>query len=581
MMSCSALVLMAVVAGAGPSGIAESKHNLSVSGPGRIKSTQETEICIFCHGTHKAAGDALDNRPQSQAVYRGYTSSTLRAANVRGPTGSSRVCLSCHDGTVALAQAVGSSRPRSLSMLDADGAGRLPAGPSNLGTDFSSTHPFSVKPPEHPEYRAPPAGDAVRLDADGQVQCVSCHDPHREDADPVQRKFLVKDNRGSSLCLSCHSVEGWSSNPSAHQSSFATFDAERGATAGYTTVADNGCQACHDSHGAREPKRLTKADDDRLCMICHGGRVARLDLSVDLRKPQTHLVGPAGESGHDASEGPDSAQFPLPETRSTQRRHATCVDCHNPHQAFHHDAERPLAKGALAGVWGVDKNGQRVAEVRYEYEVCFKCHADSANKPQSLGPRPPETLRRALQDANLRDQFAASAASFHPVVSAGRNPSVPSLKAPWTTSSQVYCSDCHASDSGAGAGGFGPRGPHGSVYPHLLERNLSTADMTVESPQAYALCYKCHDREVLLSRRSSFPPHARHLGDGTPCTACHAAHGVSALQGNPVNNAHLIDFDTAIVRGLESGPASYTSRGPRSGSCTVSCHNVSHRNTGY
>ena len=36
---------------------------------------------------------------------------------------------------------------------------------------------------------------------------------------------------------------------------------------------------------------------------------------------------------------------------------------------------------------------------------------------------------------------------------------------------QIFCTDCHASDDNREFGGTGPNGPHGSIYPHILERN--------------------------------------------------------------------------------------------------------------
>ena len=35
-------------------GIVNTKHNLSVSGPGPIKSLSTTEVCAFCHTPHHA-----------------------------------------------------------------------------------------------------------------------------------------------------------------------------------------------------------------------------------------------------------------------------------------------------------------------------------------------------------------------------------------------------------------------------------------------------------------------------------------------------------------------------------------------
>lgn len=36
-------------------GIANSMHNLSVSGPGTVKASSESQICIFCHVGHNGS----------------------------------------------------------------------------------------------------------------------------------------------------------------------------------------------------------------------------------------------------------------------------------------------------------------------------------------------------------------------------------------------------------------------------------------------------------------------------------------------------------------------------------------------
>jgi len=120
--------------------IAETKHNLSVSGPGPIKSTVEQEICIFCHTPHNARRDIpyLWNRADSVVNYTTYESSTLYAS-VGQPTGASKLCLSCHDGTIALGTVL--SRPAEIPF--AGGLRFLPEGPTRLGTDLSDDHPIS------------------------------------------------------------------------------------------------------------------------------------------------------------------------------------------------------------------------------------------------------------------------------------------------------------------------------------------------------------------------------------------------------------------------------------------------------
>lgn len=114
------------------SNIAKTKHNLSVSGPGRVKIypptgtgnldttsvPKQTEICVFCHTPHHGNESGVApgwNRKLSDAWYTTYTSSSLSALDILGrnasgvpttalpqPGGSSKLCLSCHDGTLAI-----------------------------------------------------------------------------------------------------------------------------------------------------------------------------------------------------------------------------------------------------------------------------------------------------------------------------------------------------------------------------------------------------------------------------------------------------------------------------------------------
>ena len=148
--------------------------------------------------------------------------------------------------------------------------------------------------------------------------------------------------------------------------------------------------------------------------------------------------------------------------------------------------------------------------------------------------------------------------------------------------SLIRCTDCHNNDTGPGGAGGGPDGPHGSRYEYLLERNYSVSDDTVESAQAYALCYKCHERTSILSDRS-FPYHRLHVVDErTPCSACHDPHGVRGTRGFQSDHTHLINFDTVIVQPEPgTGRMAYRDLGPRTGSCTLLCHGVTHNELVY
>ncbi len=575
--------LVWAAAAAAQTTIVSSKHDLSVSGKGPVRAATETQICIFCHVGHSQRPRG-DNRPDVRSDYVPYQSSTLQSVVPSSPTGATRTCLSCHDGTIALGETVASG---TIQMLATAPGGRLaPGAASNLGTDLRRTHPVSFVPAPGAKVRSPSPESPAKLDRTGAVQCTSCHDPHSELNDPVRGMFLLGSNRFSQLCLACHAMEYWNSNPGAHQSSMAVVHASKSEQVyPYGTVGENGCEACHRSHNAGESGRLLRAKatepEETVCLGCHNGRVAATDLTRDLAKPFAHAMPAGSPRAHDAAERPEHPVAALPETRTSAPRHVTCVDCHNPHAAFRQPAVGPGVGGALAGVWGIDQRGERVEPVQFEYEVCFKCHADSANQPRAKS-QARHAPRREDGSQNLRLALASDAPSAHPVVRAGRGADAPSLVAPYTSASLVTCTACHASDTGPSAGGQGAAGPHGSSYDFLLERNLSTADYTAESPLAYALCYKCHDREVVLSDRSAFPLHRKHVVDAsTPCTGCHASHGVPATVGAPEAHAHLMDYDVGIVGPGPRGAREYRSRGRRAGVCSTSCHGVVHDDATY
>ncbi|MEK9133919.1 MAG: cytochrome c3 family protein [Pseudomonadota bacterium] len=545
-------------------GIVDTRHNLSVTGPGPIKSTTEQELCIFCHAPHMARRDIpyLWNRADSTVSYTTYESSTLYAS-VGQPSGASKMCLSCHDGTIALGEVL----TRAAEIPFVGGIRFLPPGATLLGTNISDDHPVSFRydgalAAAKGEFVAPSSlTGAVRLDKEGLLQCTACHDPH----DDANGKFLVVPNNFTALCTACHDRTNWPT--SSHATSSATWS---GAGVNpwlhtpYTNVAENGCENCHRPHTAGGHARLlnyTFEEDN--CLVCHQGNVAAKNIEAELVKQYRHSV--QDYTGvHDPAEN----------FTGVVTKHVECVDCHNPHQAFSSPASPPNVPGALRGVAGVTASGAPVANASYTYEVCFKCHAD--NNVLSFS-----AISRQHPQINTRLEFDLTNPSYHPVEGVGRNPNVPSLLPPYTVNSNISCTDCHNSDDSPATAGAGPGGPHGSRNRFLLERNYTVADSTIETSYEYALCYKCHDRNILLSDASGFP-HQRHVVRvQAPCSACHDPHGVSAIQGNAVNNSHLINFNLNIVQPNADGALRFEDQGTFQGRCYLNCHNVEHRPRQY
>lgn len=541
-----------------------TKHDLSVAGGGTIKATMESEVCYFCHTPHRGTGQTpLWNHTLSSVTYTPYSSSTAKAT-VGQPTGASKLCLSCHDGTVA----IGMVATRSTAIEMQGGVTTMPSGQSNLGTDLSDDHPISFTYDSalvaaNGQLKDPVSlTDKVRLDHDHQVQCTSCHDPH----DNQYGKFLVRDNKASAICVTCHAPNGW--QDSSHRISNKPWNGvgvNPWPHTSETTVAANACENCHAPHNAgTKPRLLNFTDEANNCYSCHSGNVAAKNIQPEFNKFSAHpLLTTTGI--HDPMEDPINST-----------RHSACADCHNPHATKSTVATAPNASGALAGVKGETSAGMVVTAVNSEYELCFRCHADSVG-------RGPAHVNRQIVETNKRFQFDPSNISYHPVETVGKNPNVPSLLAPLTTGSRIYCTDCHNNDQGSRAGGSGPNGPHGSIYTPILERQLLLTDGTLESIGSYALCYKCHDRSSILGDQSFRAMNAQgqdrghrfHIVDQkTACTTCHDSHGVKT-------QAKLMNFNRDYVTPSSNGRLEYVGGGTFSGNCSLTCHGTDHAATSY
>lgn len=538
--------------------IVTTLHNLSASGPGTVKATSESEICIFCHTPHNSRPVApLWNRNDPGVSYTLYASSTLQALPGQ-PDGNSILCLSCHDGTVALGSVI--SRSSVISMATGT---YMPSGVNNLNTDLRNDHPISFLYTaslatsdgqlKDPTAITPP----VTLNS-GKMQCTSCHDPHKN----IYSDFLVTTPQNSNLCNSCHKRTNWTA--STHSTSSKTWNGTAPNPwpyTPYTTVAENACENCHNPHNSGATTGLMKYQaEENNCLDCHNGNAASKNIAAQFAKTYKHNV--AGYTGvHDPSEPAQVTSM-----------HVECSDCHNPHQSNNQTAAVPAVNGFLAGVMGVDQNGTAVDPAVNAYEICYRCHAGSPGAPASSTPR-------VIEQNNLRLEFAAGNPSYHAVAVQGVNTSVPGLISPWTTTSRMYCTDCHSSD-GTGS----PVGPHGSIYPHILKLQYLTADNTTESATSYALCYSCHNRTAITRESpNNFLYHRKHIIEyRTPCNACHDPHGISSTQGNSINNSNLINFSTLIVSPPSGGGAiRFADTGVNHGQCYLTCHGANHNPRTY
>ena len=183
---------LASVSGVVMAGILDNAHNFGTGGG-----------CASCHKLHNANGGGesgpLWDHETTTATFTLYSSNTLNAT-INSPSDfGSKLCLSCHDGTVAIDSFGGATGTTFIT------------GPSNLDINLSNDHPISfiyntalantdggLKDPESADSGL---GGTIQEDllVTDMVECTSCHNIHGSNT-----KLLVMSNAGSDLCLTCH-----------------------------------------------------------------------------------------------------------------------------------------------------------------------------------------------------------------------------------------------------------------------------------------------------------------------------------------------------------------------------------------
>jgi predicted CXXCH cytochrome family protein len=260
----AALALASTTASAAVLG---TKHDLS-AGSGNNAFTAATaagtpatasdQVCVFCHTPHAAASAAnqiipLWNRTTTASAFTLYQDNgagTLDGAVADGAIGGvSLACLSCHDGSIALASVL--NTPGSGGNADTDWAagtwsnagslitaGKLDStGVAGLGSDLTNDHPVGIQyagggltittgsiagTAKDGAFIAPTIGATSTqawVGAIGTgiplftnelvagnginepfVECASCHNPHGTTND----MFLRAAATNSTICTSCH-----------------------------------------------------------------------------------------------------------------------------------------------------------------------------------------------------------------------------------------------------------------------------------------------------------------------------------------------------------------------------------------
>jgi predicted CXXCH cytochrome family protein len=193
------ILLMIGVSGVSYAQITGSVHDFSIYG------WSGGQMCNVCHTPHSAdvsvANAPLWNHEVTTATYTVYNSPTLDATDLAQPDAASKLCLSCHDGTVAIDSYGGNTGTNFITGAD------------SIGIDLSDDHPVTftyddalatTDPGLHmPSVTLTGLGGTIQNDLlfNNSLECASCHDVHNSVPNP---SLLRISNANSAICLTCH-----------------------------------------------------------------------------------------------------------------------------------------------------------------------------------------------------------------------------------------------------------------------------------------------------------------------------------------------------------------------------------------
>jgi len=496
------------------SDIRNTKHNFATddvvdlpNGDTRDVVSSENQVCVFCHTPHgdpnKTAKAFLWNRSDSAATLTNadkYTSSSLNILAADVVLGAkSKMCLSCHDGTVAIGQVdmnnslslSGVTTPSSVAPITMSGdsvSGDKLIGNSNLGTDFKNDHPVGF------------LYDGALSGSDNELI-----DPTAPEGDHIGVRASRKvTNFNQALNADGSAGAAGSDNPTTVSTriSVPLESAVAVPTGGQTTFVSVGtsgrveCTTCHDPH-----IRSTTNTENIKFLRLHRFQKASptggaFDINNDINCLACHKKAGWAVSAHatetDAPHTFLSAEATSREISSTKAVWETsCLGCHDTHTV---DDARWLLRqpeNATAFVSDVDNS-------------CYECHSNtSVLDPVNGSVADIESI--ALTGGHATFAFTAGDTAHRPV-DADLTEASADLQV-----RHAVCSDCHnphrltkglhantgssmnneVSGALSGISGLDALDVGGSFDPYSTSETITPLPAGVAEKE-YQICFKCH-----------------------------------------------------------------------------------------
>lgn len=360
--------------------------------------------------------------------------------------------------------------------------------------------------------------------------CDSCHTAVEAQHPQRGKKTFKLAQDQPDLCYSCHDKFGTKKNV-------------------HFPVENSECTTCHNPHSSAQPKLLLKPKKE-LCTGCH-------EDVLKLKEPH----GPVSAGDCTACHQPHESDR---DKLLTKDEDELCLGCHNDMKAV---LEKSNVHAAVSTgcnschkPHGSDHKKLLAADLQ---QVCFDCHSEVQ-----------DTVTKAKVSHPALDMQGCVGchsphASDHPglLLSAQVDTCVECHDSIHSKQMKVLhgadhsgkCTDCHA--------------PHGADFEHLLVGEFPSSPYVPYTDSEFALCFKCHKRELLQFPETSFATefrdgeknlhyvHVNKKEKARSCALCHSQHG----SNNPKLIADSVKF------GQWDLPIKFT-KTETGGGCAPGCH---------
>ncbi len=331
-------------------------------------------------------------------------------------------------------------------------------------------------------------------------------------------------------------------------------------------VTDGQCLSCHDPHGAGNRTLLRSDNMAELCESCH----------KDVTQARRHVHGPVASGSCAACHNGHGSD--APKLLAAQGRDM-CTGCHDRMadqlKTVKH-VHKPM-EGDCRQCHEVHASNHAMQLKQEPLDLCASCHQDVMKLASEAGYKhtPVTTGQTCLgchtphgsdMDKLVKINLAAVCLECHDKpVQDGRRRSIPAVAEIGRKGMFLHgpirennCSGCHA--------------PHGGNVSRLLSKPYPETFYEAFDPEKYALCFTCHDRQLVLLEKTEgltrFRDGQRNLhfahvqGEkGRSCRACHSTHASTF----PVHVRETVPF------GKWELPIKYT-QSRTGGSCAPGCH---------